>query len=206
MTDLPPPPDQRPDDVAPPPASLATAPPTNTMAIVSFVLGVLSFVCLWGIGGVLAIVLGAIGLGRAGRTGGEGRGLSIAGIVLGIVNLLVAIVGIVVLVLVIGEAARTLDQRRTADPSTYDLVIRDCTIDPLDRPTMTVEISNPTSSTRSFVLQYAFRVRSSAIDTGYSWPVIVSPGDTESVDISGLSTVSSATVVCEVTEVDDWFD
>ena len=50
------------------------------MAIAGFVLGLLGFV---GISAILGIVFGAVALGRIRRTYQQGRGLAIAGIVLG---------------------------------------------------------------------------------------------------------------------------
>ena len=59
---------------APPP------PGTDGMAIAGFVLGLLGFV---GISAILGIVFGAVALGRIRRTYQQGKGLAIAGIVLG---------------------------------------------------------------------------------------------------------------------------
>lgn len=59
---------------APPPSG------TSGMAIAGFVLGLLGFV---GITGILGIVFGAVALSRIRTTGQEGKGLAIAGIVLG---------------------------------------------------------------------------------------------------------------------------
>lgn len=62
--------------------------------------GVLSFVCLFGLGGVLAIALGWIAHSEIERSGGRlgGKGLASAGIGLGITNLVVSVVGVGVLV------------------------------------------------------------------------------------------------------------
>lgn len=50
------------------------------MAIAGFILGLLGIV---GISAILGIVFGSVALGRIRRTGQPGRGLAIAGIVLG---------------------------------------------------------------------------------------------------------------------------
>src|SRR5215469_9870554 len=61
------------------PAALQSA-GTDGMAIAGFVLGLLGIV---GISAILGIVFGSVALGRIRRTGQSGRGLAIAGIVLG---------------------------------------------------------------------------------------------------------------------------
>lgn len=76
---------------------------TNGMAIASFVLGL---VWLWGVGGVLAVVFGVIAKRQIDESGGtqSGRGLAIAGIVLGVVGLASAVI---VTILIIGAASST---------------------------------------------------------------------------------------------------
>jgi hypothetical protein len=91
------------------------------MAITALVFGVLSFVCLPFLGPILAIVFGFIGLSRAKQVG-TGRGMSIAGIVLGIVGLLAAIVVTVVLVLAADEVEKT-DFKETAEDLAVDSAI-----------------------------------------------------------------------------------
>jgi NhaP-type Na+/H+ and K+/H+ antiporter len=61
------------------PPVLSTA-GTNGMAIAGFVLGLLGFM---GITAILGIVFGSVALSRIRRTAQEGKGLAIAGIVLG---------------------------------------------------------------------------------------------------------------------------
>lgn len=64
------------------PAAMAPAAHTNGMAIASLVLGI---VWLYGIGSILALIFGYMGKAEIDRSGGRetGRGMAIAGIVLG---------------------------------------------------------------------------------------------------------------------------
>lgn len=73
---------------------------TSGTATLSLGAGVLSFVCLFGLGGVLAIALGWIAHSEIERSGGRlgGKGLASAGIGLGITNLVATVVGVGVLV------------------------------------------------------------------------------------------------------------
>ena len=75
-------------------------PKTSGIASFSLAAGVLSFVCLFGFGGLLAIVLGWIAYGEIERSEGRltGRGLAGTGIGLGIANLVASVVGVGVLI------------------------------------------------------------------------------------------------------------
>lgn len=83
-------------DPAGPPQSVIYAPQTKTngFAIASMVLGI---VWLWWFGSVLALVFGYIGKSQIDRSGGRetGRGMAIAGIVLGYVGLAVLVVVVI---------------------------------------------------------------------------------------------------------------
>src|SRR5262249_3006363 len=88
----------------PPPAYPPTYPPypgpsmaaptraTNGMSIASLVLGIL---WLWGIGSILALIFGYIGLRQTRERNENGRGMAIAGVVLGWVGVAVTILVIV---------------------------------------------------------------------------------------------------------------
>jgi hypothetical protein len=73
-----------------------TEPPrTNGMAVASLVLGILWF---WWIGSVLALIFGYVGKSEIDRSGGRqsGRGLAIAGIVLGWIGVAGGVIAIIV--------------------------------------------------------------------------------------------------------------
>jgi hypothetical protein len=73
---------------------------TSGTATLALAAGILSFVCLFGLGGLLAIALGWIAHGEIERSEGRlsGKGLASTGIGLGIANLVVSVVGVGVLV------------------------------------------------------------------------------------------------------------
>jgi hypothetical protein len=83
----------------PPPGGYGYQPPpqavgTNGMAIASLVCSLFGWVCI--IGGVLGIIFGFMALGQIRQSGQGGRGMAIAGIVIGvIVTALVILAGIV---------------------------------------------------------------------------------------------------------------
>lgn len=73
---------------------------TSGSATAALVSGILSFVCLFGVGGVVAIILGWVAHNEIERSSGRlrGRGLASVGLGLGIANLVLCVVGIGVLV------------------------------------------------------------------------------------------------------------
>lgn len=84
MTETPPPGYAPPPGYQPPQQPIPQS--TNGFAIASLVLGI---VWIWWIGSILALVFGYVGLSQIRRSGGYqgGRGLAIAGIVLGWVGI-----------------------------------------------------------------------------------------------------------------------
>lgn len=84
-------------DVTPPPAAAPyaaapTGPKTNTLAIVSLVTGIVSlFIPI----ALVAVITGHIALGQIKRLGENGRGLAIAGLILGYVGIVLAIIVLV---------------------------------------------------------------------------------------------------------------
>ncbi|MCW2661515.1 MAG: hypothetical protein JWP83_2667 [Mycobacterium sp.] len=70
----------------PPPQS----PGTNAMAIASLVCSLFGWVCLF-IGALLGVIFGFVALSQIKRTGQRGRGMAIAGIVIGSVLLVLGI-------------------------------------------------------------------------------------------------------------------
>ncbi|HEX2031651.1 MAG TPA: DUF4190 domain-containing protein [Actinomycetota bacterium] len=80
-----------PQPAPPPPAPVYQVPygKTNGFAIASLVLGIVGILGLWLIGPILALVFGYMGKGQIDRSGGveQGRGMAIAGIVLGWVGI-----------------------------------------------------------------------------------------------------------------------
>ena len=78
----------------PPPAPAGqTSRPGNGMAIASLVLGCCSIVFwwLWGIVPVLAVIFGGVSMNQSKKAGWKPSGMAIAGLVLGIVFTLVAL-------------------------------------------------------------------------------------------------------------------
>lgn len=79
----------------PPPGALPGQQKTNGLAVASLVLGIL---WVWWIGSVLAVIFGHVALSQIKKTGAAGRGLAVAGLVLGYIGIAAALlVGVIVL-------------------------------------------------------------------------------------------------------------
>src|SRR5215475_8775668 len=70
---------------------------TNTLAIVALCCGIGQFIA-GPFAGIPAIILGAVSLNQIQRTGEDGRGMAIAGVVIGIVGVLLLVVVIVIII------------------------------------------------------------------------------------------------------------
>jgi hypothetical protein len=81
----------------------AAGPPTSTTAIVSLVFGILSWVVLFGIGPIVAIITGHMARNEINKSNGQlsGSGMAVAGLVLGYAQLILIVLGCI-LFLIIG--------------------------------------------------------------------------------------------------------
>lgn len=96
---------------APPPPPPPGSGATNGLAIASLVCGL-----LWG-GGILsllALIFGIIAVRQIGRSGSRGRGMAIAGIILGAAGIVLTILAAVALVAAVDEFGEELDVDRPA--------------------------------------------------------------------------------------------
>ncbi len=67
---------------------------TNGFAVASLVLGIL---WLYFVGSILAVIFGHIAISQVGRDGGHGKGLAIAGLVLGYIGVAILAIAVVAL-------------------------------------------------------------------------------------------------------------
>jgi hypothetical protein len=78
------------------PGSFSTATETNAWAIVSLVSSILSWVGLFGLGGIVGVITGIIARNQIRESGGRqgGDGIAVAGIVLGGINIVLTCIGL----------------------------------------------------------------------------------------------------------------
>ncbi|MRG61277.1 DUF4190 domain-containing protein [Agromyces sp. CFH 90414] len=81
------------------PAYGAAAPAkTNTLAIVSLIASIAGIVIVYFIGSVVGVICGHIAINQIKKTGEQGRGMAIAGLIVGYVGIVLSIIGVILLI------------------------------------------------------------------------------------------------------------
>ena len=125
-----PPPATTEDGPGVPPPGYAPAPqyraqvPTDPMAVASLVLGIVSWFFCPVVAGVLAIVFGYIGRRNVRESNGalQGEGFCTAGLVLGFINLGIALLAVVIVLIVVIIAAASSNAWNMAAPAALALL------------------------------------------------------------------------------------
>jgi hypothetical protein len=179
------------------------------MAIAALVCGILAIVCLGPVAGILAIIFGILAIREAKRTG-IGRGMGIAGLVLGIVGSVMAVVLYAIFIGGLFTLGNHLEHIvGPADPSTYELTTGSCTTGVGGTMVYQGTIRNRSSSDKNFNVQVEFD-GPSGIELGSGNDVVsgLAPGETRtwSVTAASSSNVSTTPISCHVEEVGNWFN
>jgi hypothetical protein len=92
--------EQIPQGYTPPP--LPYAPPSSSYAVISLVCGILAWLGVFGLGGLLAVIFGHLGKNEIRRSYGRvgGNNAATAGLVLGYTNIAIALMGCCFFVLI----------------------------------------------------------------------------------------------------------
>jgi len=89
-----------------PPAPQTPGPvPQNGLGTAALVLGILQFFCLGPIGGILALIMGRIGMTKAKQELATNGGVAKAGFILGLIGVILWVISIIVGIIVISIAA-----------------------------------------------------------------------------------------------------
>lgn len=97
---FPPPAGYPPVGAYPPPGYPAGYPPptgTNGLAIASLVLSLLGLTC-YGVTSVIGVILGIVAMNQVKQSGQEGRGMALAGVIIGGVSIALWVIGIILYV------------------------------------------------------------------------------------------------------------
>jgi hypothetical protein len=78
---------------------------TNVLAIVSLIASIAGIVIAWGIGSIVGIICGHISLSQIKKTGEEGRGMAVAGLIVGYIGLALAILSVIIIAIIFGTIA-----------------------------------------------------------------------------------------------------
>jgi hypothetical protein len=74
------------------------------LAIVSLVASIAGIV-LWGVGSLVGVICGHISLSQIKKTGEQGRGMALAGVIVGYIGLALAILGFIIFFIFLGVFA-----------------------------------------------------------------------------------------------------
>ncbi|WP_232498009.1 DUF4190 domain-containing protein [Agromyces humatus] len=78
---------------------------TNVLAIISLIASIAAFVILPFIGSIAGVICGHIALSQIKKTGEQGRGMAVAGLIVGYVGIVLAIIGTIVFFAIIASIA-----------------------------------------------------------------------------------------------------
>ena len=92
-------------DEAAPAYGQPTGAKTNVLAIVSLIASIAGIVIAWGIGSIVGIICGHISLSQIKKTGEEGRGMAVAGLIVGYIGLALAILSVIIIAIIFGTIA-----------------------------------------------------------------------------------------------------
>jgi hypothetical protein len=180
--------------------------PGNGLAIAALILGILAVLCLGPIAGIVAIILGVLGIKKASEVG-TGKGMSIAGLVLGIIGTLVWVIVVIALVAGGDELSDRLDDfSGPADTSDYDLTTDSCDIDEFGSVSFTGTIENTAGREMSFTI--TGEIRSTDSDVVLESPstyIEVSEDDTARWELVTFLD-DPENITCEVTDVDNFLN
>lgn len=161
----------------------------------------------------MAIALGIFGINFASKRQGVGKPLSIAGIVLGSLGLIAGVVFVALFFFAANEASDSISDSvknwsGEANASDYNVTVEKCAVDEtFGSPEMTIKVTNKTSGEKNYIFNYEFRSGSGTlIDSGSSFPETIPPNGSKLVEISSFEDVTSSSVKCEITSVENWFN
>lgn len=86
---------------AAPGQAYAPVAPTNSLAVVALISGIAGLVIIPFIGSIVAIITGHMSLGKLKTSGEQGRGMALAGLIMGYVGIAFAALGIILLIIFI---------------------------------------------------------------------------------------------------------
>jgi hypothetical protein len=192
--------------------STVPPPPTNGLAIAALVLGLLSFICLGPIGGAAAVIFGILGLKKANEVG-TGRGMSIAGIILGILGTIVSVALTILLVVGLDQASDLAldeidDLGGIASLSDYEIEETTCEVDDLGIASYEGTIENTSSESKGFTINTEIKDADTGrvLDTSSVTKDEIPPGATEEWAIVATGLEPEADVTCRIVTVNNFFN
>ena len=182
----------------PPPAwtpggTFEAPPKTSALAIVSLVSSLL-WMC--GVGSLVAVITGIIGIKQTGAGKKKGRGLAIAGLIIGLLGL-VGTIGIGVAVSMTAEET-VVTQAGEKD----DVTITSCGRDAAGFGVAELSVTNDSSKTSDYIIGVEFVSDSATFEGTFDGVVEVDPDETALATVTTTEVLSgTGDVTCELTLV-----
>jgi Domain of unknown function (DUF4190) len=173
---------------------------TSGLAIASLVLGLL---WLCGLGSILAIILGFVALSSIKRTGQSGKGMAIAGVVLGFVALAVTVVLLTSTAIFLNHAKNSIGTATERK----DFTITSCLLDETSKiPTAEVTVHNNSSKTSGYWVEIAFSVDGKVVETAGGAIIAtatVEPGQSQVIEVKARRVAEAqGKVTCRIAQFD----
>ncbi len=180
---------------------------SNGLALAALIVGIAAIVlCFTFVLGIVAVALGAVGLGKARSAGGKGKGQAITGIVLGLLSLLLGAGSWIALARGADRVEEAVDELAgPADPDTYDIEVERCELDRFGTALAQGRIENTSDNERNYEIRVEFVRRGEVLDSGNTIVTNVAAGDSETWEVNGIVD-GDANVRCTVTDVNNIFN
>jgi hypothetical protein len=101
--------------------NIPTQPKDSTMALLSMIFGISAYVVLWGIGAIVAVILGHLAKNEIKKSAGmiKGNGMATAGLILGYVQIGLIVLSICVITILALSAGSITDVFNNINGSLY---------------------------------------------------------------------------------------
>jgi hypothetical protein len=216
-----PPPPPPPPSMPPMPPGGAASAPTNGTATAALILGIVSFVCLGPIAGIVAMVLGFSAKKKAKEMGGIGAGQATAGIVLGAIGTVLWTIGMI-LFLVLGvwaanetedaskefnkaveESNERLDRNgEVAKSSDYDITNQEVDVSSFGSVTFSASIENTADFDTGFTIEVQCEGNLGETLTQEGYAYSMSPGDKDNFEAYFSFDTETTSATCEIQSVE----
>ncbi len=161
---------------------------SNGMALAALIVGIAAvLLCFTFVPGLVALILGLVGLGRAKKVGGTGKGQAITGVVLGVLSILLGVGSWIALARGADKVSDAVDELAgPADPSTYDIRVTRCELDEVGNVVAQGEIKNTSDKERNYEIRVEFVRAGEVLDSGNTFVSNIDADDSETWDVRGI--------------------
>lgn len=180
---------------------------SNGIALAAMIVGIAAVVlCFTFVPGVVALILGVIGLGKAKGVGGKGKGQAITGIVLGLLSVVLGIGSWWAIARGADRVEEVVDELAgPADPSTYEVSVTRCQLDDVGNVVAQGRLENTSDEERNYEVRVEFVRGGDVLDSGNTFLTNIAADDSVVWEITGIVD-GDGNLRCTVTDVNNLFN